>query len=139
MDGNDLFAVISATRRAVEHAASGKGPTIIEALTYRMGGHSTSDDPNAYRKKDELKPWVERDPIERLKRYLVHHDKWSQENEEQLRTEIDQTFRQAVETAENTPPPALETMFEDVFEKPSWNLVEQRAQLLAGPRAPSSH
>jgi 2-oxoisovalerate dehydrogenase E1 component alpha subunit len=139
VDGNDLFAVISATRRAVEHAASGKGPLMIEALTYRMGGHSTSDDPNAYRKKDELKPWVERDPIERLSRYLVHHDKWNQEKEEQLRSEIDQRFRKAVENAEHAPAPALETMFDDVFEKPSWNLVEQRAQLLAGPRAPSSH
>ena len=139
VDGNDLFAVISATRRAVEHAASGKGPMLIEALTYRMGGHSTSDDPNAYRKKDELKPWVERDPIERLSRYLVHHDKWNQEKEEQLRSEIDQRFRKAVENAEHAPRPTLETMFEDVFEKPSWNLVEQRAQLLAGPRAPSSH
>ncbi len=139
VDGNDLFAVIAATREAVARAAAGEGPTLIEALTYRMGGHSTSDDPNAYRTKDELKPWVERDPIERLRRHLLLRGAWGQEQEEALRADVERRFRQAVEAAENAPPPSLDSMFEDVYAKPSWNLVEQRAELLAGPRAPSTH
>jgi pyruvate dehydrogenase E1 component alpha subunit len=139
VDGNDLFAVIAATRAAVADAAAGKGPTLIEALTYRMGGHSTSDDPNAYRTKDELKPWVERDPIERLRRHLVLRGAWGQEHEEQLRADVERRFREAVEVAEHSPPPPLESMFEDVYAKPPWNLVEQRIELLSGPRAPSTH
>jgi pyruvate dehydrogenase E1 component subunit alpha len=139
VDGNDLLAVVSVTRRAVARAAAGQGPTLIEALTYRMGGHSTSDDPNAYRKKDELRPWVERDPIERLRRHLTHHGRWGQEKEDALRSDVDRRFRDAVARAEKTPPPSLETLFEDVYAKPTWNLNEQRAELVAGPRPPSAH
>jgi pyruvate dehydrogenase E1 component alpha subunit len=139
VDGNDIFAVISVTRKAMQRAAAGHGPTLIEALTYRMGGHSTSDDPTRYRHKTELEPWQMRDPIERFRRHLAAARLWDQQKEEALRAEIDQSFKQAVEVAENTPPPALETMFEDVYAKPSWNLEEQRQELLAGPRAPSPH
>jgi 2-oxoisovalerate dehydrogenase E1 component alpha subunit len=139
VDGNDLFAVISATRSAVRRAERGEGATLIEALTYRMGGHSTSDDPNRYRVDDQLKPWVARDPLERVRHYLVHLSEWSQEREEQLVREIDEKFKQAVAIAEKTPAPALETMFEDVYEHPPWHLVEQREQLIQGPRAPKPH
>jgi pyruvate dehydrogenase E1 component alpha subunit len=139
VDGNDIFAVIAVTRKAVQRAAAGHGPTLIEALTYRMGGHSTSDDPTRYRHKAELEPWQMRDPIERFRRHLASARLWDQQQEDALRAEIDQSFRQAVEIAENTPAPALETMFEDVYAKPSWNLVEQRQELLAGPRPASHH
>ncbi len=139
VDGNDLFAVVSVTRRAVERASRGEGPTLIEALTYRMGGHSTSDDPNRYRADDQVKPWAERDPIERLRRYLEAAGHWSPEQEREFQAEIDARFKQAVSIAERTPPPPLESMFDDVYERPSWNLVEQREQLLRGPRAPKPH
>jgi pyruvate dehydrogenase E1 component alpha subunit len=139
VDGNDIFAVIAVTRRAVQRAASGHGPTLIEALTYRMGGHSTSDDPTRYRPKTELEPWQMRDPIERLRRHLLAARLWDQRQEDALRAELDQSFRKAVELSENAAPPALETMFEDVYAKPPWHLAEQRAELLAGPRAPSHH
>ena len=139
VDGNDLFAVIAATREAVRRAERGEGATLIEALTYRMGGHSTSDDPNRYRVDDQLKPWVARDPLERVRHYLFQRGEWSQEREDALVREIDDKFKQAVAIAEKTPPPALETMFEDVYESPPWHLVEQREQLIQGPRAPKSH
>jgi len=139
VDGNDLFAVVSVTRRAVQRAARGLGPTLIEALTYRMGGHSTSDDPNRYRANDLLEPWTHRDPIERLKRYLEQHELWDQRQEDELRADVDRRFREAVSAAERTPGPPLESMFDDVFARPPWHLVEQRAELLAGPRAPSGH
>lgn len=139
VDGNDVFAVIAVTRQALARAAAGQGPTLIEALTYRMGGHSTSDDPNRYRGQDDLATWGRRDPIERVRRYLRHLGQWDDSKEQQLKQEIETRFREVVDACEHTPPPALESMFEDVFEKPSWNLIEQRAQLLAGPRAPAPH
>src|ERR1019366_4814820 len=77
-DGNDLFAVIKATRDAVAYVASGKGPVIIEAMTYRLSGHSTSDDPRAYRKDDEVLAWKKRDPVVRLRMHLEHKSLWNE-------------------------------------------------------------
>ena len=139
VDGNDLFAVVSATRRAVERGANGGGPTLIEAITYRMGGHSTSDDPNRYRENEAVQSWAARDPIERVRTYLEKRGLWSDGDDKELRTGIETRFREAVATAERTPAPRLESMFDDVYEKAPWHLDEQRAALLRGPRAPSSH
>jgi pyruvate dehydrogenase E1 component alpha subunit len=139
VDGNDPFAVVWATRGAVERAVRGEGATLIEALTYRMGGHSTSDDPNRYREQNQVSPWAERDPIARLKRYLLQHGYWSESAEQDLVRETDRRFKEAVRVAEQTQPPPLDSMFEDVYDKPPWHLAEQRAALLKGPRAPSSH
>lgn len=139
VDGNDLFAVIAATRQAVERAARGEGPTLIEALTYRMGGHSTSDDPLRYRGDEQLQPWAARDPIERVRHYLTRQGAWDDAQQEAYAAEVDARFRQAVAVAEQTPPPPLESMFEDVYASPPWHLVEQREQLIQGPRAPKSH
>ena len=137
VDGNDVFAVVSATRKARERAARGGGPTLIEALTYRMGGHSTSDDPNRYRTSEELKPWVERDPIERLRRHLLGRGLWDAARDEELKSDVDRRFREAVAAAEHVAPPPLASMFDDVYARPPWHLVEQRAELIAGVRAPT--
>lgn len=139
VDGNDLFAVVSVVREAVRRGAQGLGPTLIEAITYRMGGHSTSDDPNRYRETDQLKPWAERDPLERCRQYLDRRKLWDDRKEQALIADIDQRFRAAVAVSEKTAPPVLESMFEDVYEKPPWHLQEERAELLRGPRAPSPH
>jgi len=135
VDGNDLFAVVSVVRKAVARASAGEGPTFIEALTYRMGGHSTNDDPNAYRGSDALRPWAERDPLLRVRRYLEQHGHWTDREEEELRSELDQRYRAAVAIAESTPRPRLESMFEDVYARPTWNLEEQRRELLGLGRA----
>jgi pyruvate dehydrogenase E1 component alpha subunit len=137
VDGNDVCAVVAVARQAVARASAGEGPTLVEAITYRMGAHTTSDDPSRYRTEEELKPWVERDPIERTRRYLFEIGQWDQEREQQLRADIDRRIRQAVASAERTVPPPLESLHDDVYEKPSWNLLEQRRILLGGPRAPS--
>jgi pyruvate dehydrogenase E1 component subunit alpha len=139
VDGNDLFAVIAVTREAVRRASAGGGPTLIESLTYRMGGHSTSDDPTRYREKSLTEPWVRRDPLERLRQYLDKNGLFTDAEEQKLRSEIDQRLKQAIEIAEKTPAPSLASMFDDVFAELSWNLREQRDELLAGPRAPSAH
>ncbi len=139
VDGNDVFAVVSVTRRAIERGMRGEGPTLIEAITYRMGGHSTSDDPNRYRESEAVQAWAARDPIERVRSYLVQRGAWSDADDKALRADIDARFREAVAVAEKTPPPALESMFDDVYAKVPWHLAEQRAELVAGPRAPSPH
>jgi 2-oxoisovalerate dehydrogenase E1 component alpha subunit len=136
VDGNDAFAVVYAVREALERATRGEGPTLIEALTYRMGGHSTSDDPNAYRGSDVLKQWVERDPIERIRAYLVARNAFDEGSDRKARTELERRFKEAVEVAERTPRPRLETMFDDVYANPPWHLVEERTKLITGPRPP---
>jgi pyruvate dehydrogenase E1 component alpha subunit len=136
VDGNDVFAVVKAVRDAVARGARGDGPTLIEAITYRMGGHSTSDDPNAYRQSDALKPWADRDPIHRVRSYLDQRSGWDDAREAALVEAVDRRFKEAVAIAENTPKPRPETLFDDVYQSPPWNLVEQRTELLTGPRPP---
>jgi len=139
VDGNDLFAVVAVTRQAVKRAEAGEGATLIEALTYRMGGHSTSDDPDRYRGDDQLKPWQERDPLERVRQYMETHGAWDEAREQALETELAENFKRAVAASEAAPPPPLESMFEDVYEKAPWHLAEQCEELLRGPRAPKPH
>jgi 2-oxoisovalerate dehydrogenase E1 component alpha subunit len=136
VDGNDLFAVVGEVRRAVERARSGGGATLIEALTYRMGGHSTSDDPNAYRGPEDLDAWRSRDPLELVRQYLITRGAWSETRQTQLVAELELRFRAAVASAEQQPKPRLESMFRDVFAEPTWNLNEQLRELTSGPRAP---
>jgi 2-oxoisovalerate dehydrogenase E1 component alpha subunit len=131
VDGNDLFAVVFAVKSALARASAGGGPTLIEALTYRMGGHSTNDDPNAYRGSDALAAWVERDPLLRVRRYLERHGEWTERQEEELKQALLDRLRVAISIAEQAPRPRLESMFDDVYERRTWNLDEQRAELLA--------
>ena len=138
-DGNDIFAVVRATRDAVERAASGRGPTLIEALTYRMAGHSTSDDPTIYRSEEQLEPWRRRDPIERLRQHVVVLGAWDDAKDEALNAEIDEEVKAAVEAAESTQAPSLSSMFDDVYAELPWHLREQREELIAGSRAPGHH
>ena len=134
-DGNDLFAVVQATRQAVDRAARGEGPTLIEALTYRLSGHSTSDDPTRYRPDEELNPWASLDPLRRLRTYLEEAVGWSDGEQRALEEQVASELKNAIDSAEKTSPPALDSMFEDVFAEPPWHLQEQRSELLSGPRA----
>jgi TPP-dependent pyruvate/acetoin dehydrogenase alpha subunit len=125
VDGNDVLAVHVATRAAVEKARNGGGPTLIESHTYRIGPHSTSDDPRRYRDEEEVEQWKAKDPIIRFRRYLESKGLWSSADEERLIKELEAEVEAAINAAENLPPPALETLFEDVYEVPTWNLREQ--------------
>jgi pyruvate dehydrogenase E1 component alpha subunit len=136
VDGNDLFAVVKVTRDAVARAARGEGSTLIEAMTYRLDGHSTSDDPHAYRSEAALAPWRRLDPIARLRRHLDRAAGWSDARDRALAAELDAEIRAAVAVAEAAPPPPLDSLFDDVFAELPWHLVEQREALRKGPRAP---
>ncbi|APR74899.1 Branched-chain alpha-keto acid dehydrogenase, E1 component, alpha subunit protein [Minicystis rosea] len=135
VDGNDLFAVIKVTRDAIARAARGEGPTMIEALTYRLSGHSTSDDPKAYRPEQWLEPWRRQDPIARVRRHLERTGTWSDAKDKEVEAEVDTELRAAVAVAEKTPAPPIDSLFDDVFAELPWHLVEQREQLRKGTRA----
>jgi len=127
VDGNDLLAVHGAVRRARARAAEGKGPTLIECVTYRMEGHSTSDDPRAYRSPDLVEPWRQKDPIARLGRHLQGRGLLGPQDEGRIRAEVREEIRRAIEEAEGfAAKPALETLFEGVYAEP---LRQQREQL----------
>jgi len=135
VDGNDLFAVVKVTKDAIARASRGDGPTIIETMTYRMSGHSTSDDPKAYRPDAWLDPWRALDPITRIRSYLERNAGHSEAKDKEIEAEIDAEIRAAVAVAEKAPPPSLESIFENVYAEQPWHLVEQSEALRKGPRA----
>ena len=127
VDGNDLLAVYGATRRARARAAAGEGPTLVECVTYRIEGHSTSDDPRVYRPAELVEPWKKKDPILRLRRHLARSGKLDEAADARLRDEVREQLQRALAEAEAFPPkPPLETLFEDVYAEP---LRQQREQL----------
>lgn len=130
VDGNDVLAVYQATREAAERARAGQGPTLIEAVTYRMGPHSTSDDPSRYRLESETASWKNRDPIERLRQYMEARNEWDGPRDERLWEEARNEAMTAVQAAERVPPPAHNSLVEDVYAEVPWHLKEQRDELL---------
>jgi pyruvate dehydrogenase E1 component alpha subunit len=138
-DGNDALAVYRTVQEAVQRAVRGEGPTLVEMMTYRLGGHSTSDDPKVYRNDDEVEAWQKQDPIARLRRHLEVLGAWHEADEKQLVASIDSELKQAIEAAEQKAPPALESGFDDVYAERPWHLTEQLATIQAGPRAKRGH
>lgn len=130
VDGNDVLAVYECVTKAVEKARSGKGPTLIECLTLRMGPHSSSDDPTRYRDEAQYQAWKKRDPIVRFRAYLEGRKLWDETSEKRLTESCKQKIQEAVEAAEKQSAPSLESLFEDVYCEPTPQLLEQRAQLL---------
>jgi pyruvate dehydrogenase E1 component alpha subunit len=130
VDGNDLEAVYQATTGAVDRARSGHGPTLIEAKTYRLGPHSTSDNPKMYRDEAEVAEWLRRDPISRLKSVLQERHGWSEGFEAEIRRECLQEVQEAAAEALRVPMPEVATMFEDVYDEAPWHLAEQRDEHL---------
>jgi pyruvate dehydrogenase E1 component alpha subunit len=129
VDGNDVLALYETAREAVETARSGGGPTMIEAVTYRMGPHSSSDDPDRYVPEDELEAWANRDPIDRFRTFLVEQGTLTETEDEQLREEIDEEIDAGIEAAEEADPPTVDSLVEDVYEDVPWHLREQADDL----------
>jgi len=130
VDGNDVLAVYRATREAVDRARSGEGPTLIEAITYRLEGHSSSDDPTRYRDETVTKAWAARDPIARFRRYLELEGLVSASLDEQIQAELKASIDAAITKAEAGPAPDVETLFTDVYAEMPAHIVEQRDEVL---------
>jgi pyruvate dehydrogenase E1 component alpha subunit len=137
VDGNDLLAVYKVMQEAADRARRGEGPTFVEALTYRIGAHSTSDDPTRYRADSEVEEWKKKDPLARLRRHLVLQGAVDDAFDVALDAELTADIARAVNEVEALPPPARGSLFEDVYAELPWNLVEQRAELekLPPPKA----
>jgi 2-oxoisovalerate dehydrogenase E1 component alpha subunit len=131
VDGNDLLAVYKVTREAVERARRGEGPTLIEAYTYRLTGHSTSDDPRVYRQDAEVEKWKALDPIPRLRAYLTRRGLWDDAKDAAWTREVEEQIKNAVKAAEAAPRPSVESMFDEVFSQLPWHLREQREEALS--------
>src|SRR3989442_3813335 len=115
VDGNDALAVYRAARDAVKKARAGGGPTLIECVTYRLGPHSSSDDPSRYRDEKEVEAWRQRDPITVYQRYLSHFGIWTEEFQADLEKSIGDEITEAVRQTEANPPAPIEALFEDVY------------------------
>jgi pyruvate dehydrogenase E1 component alpha subunit/2-oxoisovalerate dehydrogenase E1 component alpha subunit len=137
VDGNDVLAVYRAVSDAALRARAGGGPTFVECVTYRIGAHSTSDDPTRYRSEDEVRRWAEKDPIDRLRRHLVATSALDDAGDQAITAEIDEQITRAVAEVEKLGPPDRETLFDDVYATLPWHLEEQKRELAELPPAPS--
>lgn len=139
VDGNDVLAVYAAVKEAADRARAGDGPTFLECVTYRMGPHSSSDDPTRYRSDDEVAEWAQKDPVERFERYLRKAELLDDERKAAVVESLEAEISAAIDEVEDLGPPSREVMFEDVYVRAPWHLTEQRDELAALPSAPSGH
>jgi len=131
IDGNDVFACLAVTRKAMQAAREGQGPTLIEAFTYRMGAHTTTDDPTRYRLASELEAWKLKDPIERVKAHLVRTGSADPAFFEGIEAEADQIGRHIRQACRAMPGPAPLAIFENVYAGPNSLLRSEREQYAA--------
>lgn len=127
VDGNDFFAVYRATQEAVRHAKEGKGPVLIEAVTFRKGAHTTSDDPSLYRTKELEQEWEAKDPVNRLRNYLVSNKLWKPEDDEPLMEEYKKQIHREFAVAENYPPYTVDDVFKFQYQDMPGDLRQQQA------------
>jgi 2-oxoisovalerate dehydrogenase E1 component alpha subunit len=129
VDGNDFFAIHETVSKARSQCLQGEGPIFIEALTYRMGAHSTSDDPSRYRPDSEVEKWKEKCPVLRLRRYLEGRRLWNKAKEEELLADINKEVTEAINAAKKIPKPPLRSLFDGVYFELPAKLREQYAEL----------
>jgi len=126
VDGNDVLAVYRTVKEAADRARAGGGPTFVECVTYRMGGHSSSDDPTRYRDEATVEAWRKRDPVQRFRRYLEGRGLWSEEKEQAAAAQWNDVIGTAIKEAEAMPAPPSSSMFDGVYHDLPWHLREQR-------------
>lgn len=129
VDGNDVFAVYQAAREAVDRARDGRGPTLIEAVTYRVGPHTTADDPKRYRDSEANEEWLRRDPLERVRVFLSERDRWTEEWQAEVETRTSDEVERAISLAESLYDPDPTHIFGGVFESLTPVLESQQAEL----------
>ncbi len=117
VDGNDILAVYQATEAARKLAVEENRPVLIEAMTYRLAAHSSSDDPSGYRSKDEESVWREKDPILRMYNWLITHKWWSEGEEKKLQESLRREVLETMKRAQKLPPPALDSLVTDVYDE----------------------
>jgi pyruvate dehydrogenase E1 component alpha subunit len=131
VDGNDVLACLAVTRWALDECRHGNGPVLIEAFTYRMGAHTTSDDPTRYRLSDELEAWKLKDPIERLRVHLIKQHLADQDFFDELQASADELAAEFREFCQNMPDPPPERIFSEVYAEESPRVRAEREGFLA--------
>ena len=131
VDGNDVLACYAVMAEAAERARAGDGPTLIEAITYRIGPHTSSDDPTRYRSQDELDFWIARDPISRYRTYLQAVGVWTERLEERVAARSKRLRTELREAVVGAPDIDITEMFDTVYHDITPNLAAQREQLAA--------
>ncbi|MFI6174397.1 pyruvate dehydrogenase (acetyl-transferring) E1 component subunit alpha [Nonomuraea sp. NPDC051191] len=127
VDGNDVLACLAVTRKALADARSGQGPTLVEAFTYRMGAHTTSDDPTRYRAKDDVEAWRRRDPIERVRAYLTAAGT-GEDFFDEVEADAAKIGAELRRRCLELPDPVPSAMFEHVYAEPHALIESERAQ-----------
>jgi 2-oxoisovalerate dehydrogenase E1 component alpha subunit len=131
VDGNDVLGCLAVTRKALQAARDGQGPTLIEAFTYRMGAHTTTDDPTRYRLSAELESWKLKDPIERVKQYLIRTEQAEMSFFDEVEAEAAAVGARVRASCQQMLDPAPESMFDDVLTSETPQLAAQRAEFAA--------
>ncbi|TCP57315.1 pyruvate dehydrogenase E1 component alpha subunit [Tamaricihabitans halophyticus] len=131
VDGNDVLACLAVTRWALDECRTGNGPMLIEAFTYRMDAHTTTDDPTRYRLSDELEAWKLKDPIERVRAYLSRNGLADNDFFEEIAAEADNFAAEIRDFCVNMPDPPPDRIFSEVYAEPSPVLEAQRAEYLS--------
>jgi len=130
VDGNDVFAVYLTVKRLLDQARSDFRPALVELVTYRMDDHTTSDDAGRYRTEEMLAPWKPKDPIDRMRKFLMANEGWDDEKETDLVTECTDRVEQAVRDFEAVAPPHPTDIFDHMYAEMPWHLREQKEELL---------
>ena len=131
VDGNDVLACLAVTRKAMQAAREGQGPTLIEAFTYRMGAHTTTDDPTRYRLSAELESWKLKDPIERVKQYLIRTGQAEMSFFDEVDAEAARVGASVRTACQQMPDPEPLSMFDDVLTSETRQLANERAEFAA--------
>lgn len=128
VDGNDVLAVHATMKGALAKAREGK-PVLVEAITYRQGPHTTADDPRKYRDDKEVEQWLQRDPILRVKQYMLSKGVWTEEEDEEALKLADEKVTEAFEQAVNIPQSEINDLFDIVYEEKTSQLIEQQQSI----------
>ncbi|HAD49595.1 2-oxoisovalerate dehydrogenase E1 component alpha subunit [Idiomarina aquatica] len=129
IDGNDVFAVLKATQEARRLAVEENEPVLIEAMSYRMSGHSTSDDPTGYRTREEEDDWKVKDPLDRLQKWMMNEGWLDKDHVEEHHAEVKAKVLAALKEAEKVPAPHIDELINDVYDEPTPLLKEQLEEL----------
>ena len=136
VDGNDVVAVHHAVREALAKAHAGNGPTVIEAVTYRLADHTTADDASRYRPPEEVAEAWKREPVLRLRNYLSEAGAWNRTNEEELLKQCNEKVQAAAQAYIDTPPPPPDQMFDHLYATLPAAFFSQRAAVLESRDGP---
>ncbi len=130
VDGNDVFAVYTSVKKLLDQARTDFKPALVELVTYRMDDHTTADDASRYRTEEMLAPWRAKDPIDRVRKYLIAQQNWSEKDNEELVNQCTSEVEQAVRDYEGFPHPEPTDIFEHAYKEMPWNLKEEREEMI---------